>query len=152
MTFEDYDVQWYPGMDGAWVFLTLSYSSTKTPKKPQPGKLTRPGIEPGPATWEATMLPLDRSGGVNRELCASRKLLNVNRFWTETPTYIIIHASYITLNDWLLVRSKINNNSNEENLPADLRSQLMERDWAFLCTLICEKGSLVQSLVQTMSC
>ena len=39
----------------------LSYSWGKTPEKPQPGKLTRSGIEPGPAGWETTMLPLDHS-------------------------------------------------------------------------------------------
>ena len=32
-------------------------------KIPQPGKLTRAGIEPGPASCEATMIPLDHSGG-----------------------------------------------------------------------------------------
>ena len=30
----------------------------KSPKKPHPGNLSRPGIEPGPATWQARMLPL----------------------------------------------------------------------------------------------
>ena len=27
-------------------------------KKPHPGNLSRPGIEPGPAAWQARMLPL----------------------------------------------------------------------------------------------
>ena len=36
-------------------------------KKSQPEKLTRPGIEHGPASWEATMLPLDQSGGQEEE-------------------------------------------------------------------------------------
>ena len=40
----------------------LSFSWGKTPEKHQPGKLTRPGIEPGPARLEATTLPLDHSG------------------------------------------------------------------------------------------
>ena len=35
----------------------------KPQKKPQPGKLTRPGIELGSARREATMLPLDHIGG-----------------------------------------------------------------------------------------
>ena len=35
----------------------------KPRKKPQPGKLSPLGIEPGPARWEATMLPLDHNGG-----------------------------------------------------------------------------------------
>ena len=30
----------------------------KNPKKPHPGNLSRPGIEPGPAAWQAQMLPL----------------------------------------------------------------------------------------------
>ena len=29
----------------------------KTPKKPHPGNLSRPGSEPGPAVWQARMLP-----------------------------------------------------------------------------------------------
>ena len=36
----------------------LSYRWGKTPKKPHPGNLSRPGIEPGPAAWQARMLPL----------------------------------------------------------------------------------------------
>ena len=35
-----------------------SYRWGKTPKKPRPGNLSRPGIEPGPAAWQARMLPL----------------------------------------------------------------------------------------------
>ena len=30
----------------------------KPRKKPHPGNLSRPGIEPGPAVWQARMLPL----------------------------------------------------------------------------------------------
>ena len=36
----------------------LPYRWGKTPKKPHPGNLSRPGIEPGPAAWQARMLPL----------------------------------------------------------------------------------------------
>ena len=36
----------------------LSYRWEKTPKKPHTGNLSRPGIEPGPAAWQARMLPL----------------------------------------------------------------------------------------------
>ena len=35
----------------------LSYKWGKTPKKPHPGNLSRPGIEPGPAAWQTRMLP-----------------------------------------------------------------------------------------------
>ena len=35
----------------------LSYRRGKTPKKPYSGNLSRPGIEPGPAAWQACMLP-----------------------------------------------------------------------------------------------
>ena len=44
-------------------FPDICHSWGKPPKKPQPGKLTLPGIEPGPAGWEVMMLPLDYSGG-----------------------------------------------------------------------------------------
>ena len=43
---------------GPKVTWHLSYRWGKTPKKPHPGNLSRPGIEPGPATWQARMLPL----------------------------------------------------------------------------------------------
>ena len=35
----------------------------KSRKERQRGKLTRPGIEPGPTKWKATLLLLDRRGG-----------------------------------------------------------------------------------------
>ena len=35
----------------------LSYRWGKTPKKPHPGNLFRPGIEPGSTAWQACMLP-----------------------------------------------------------------------------------------------
>ena len=59
----DDDGQWYPGMIVAYVFLIFVLRLRKNPEKTQPGKLTLPGIEPGPAKWEATMLPLDYSAG-----------------------------------------------------------------------------------------
>ena len=42
------------GPKGSWH---LSYRWGKTPKKPHPGNLTRPGIEPGPPAWQARMQP-----------------------------------------------------------------------------------------------
>ena len=46
------------GPCGLKVSRHLSYRWGKTPKKPHPGNLSRPGIEPGPAAWQALMLPL----------------------------------------------------------------------------------------------
>ena len=46
---------------GPWgpkVSWHLSYKLGKTPKKTHPGNLSRPGIEPGSAAWQARMLPL----------------------------------------------------------------------------------------------
>ena len=46
---------------GPWgpkVSWHLSDRWGKTPKKLHPGNLSRPGIEPGPAAWQARMLPL----------------------------------------------------------------------------------------------
>ena len=46
---------------GPWgpkVSWHLFYRWGKNPKKPHPGNLFRPGIEPGPAAWQARMLPL----------------------------------------------------------------------------------------------
>ena len=44
----------------AWVLIILAVED-KTQKEPEPGKLIRPGIEPGPARLEAAMLPLAHS-------------------------------------------------------------------------------------------
>ena len=50
--------KWYSGHHGgpkaSWH---LSYRWGKTPKKPHPGNLSRPVIEPGPAAWQTRMLP-----------------------------------------------------------------------------------------------
>ena len=52
---------WWPMISGdRWGLSVSDMSYVENPrKKPQPGKLTRPGLEPGSARWEATMLPLD---------------------------------------------------------------------------------------------
>ena len=49
--------KWYSGILGPKAFWHLSYRWGKTPKKPHPGNLSRPGIESGPAAWQARMLP-----------------------------------------------------------------------------------------------
>ena len=50
MIFDDHDGQRYPGMDGAQDYPTCLTVEEKPPRKqPEPGKLTWPGIEPGPA-------------------------------------------------------------------------------------------------------
>ena len=45
---------WKDDYDG---FLTFVLQVRKNPEKPHPGNLSRPGIEPGPAAWQARMLP-----------------------------------------------------------------------------------------------
>ena len=45
-------------------FLTFVLRLKEPPGKTSTRKLTRPGIEPGPAALEVTMLPLDHSGGL----------------------------------------------------------------------------------------
>ena len=56
---DDYDGQMIFGDLGEQkVSWHLSYRWGKTPKKPHPGNLSRPGTEPGPAAWQARMLPL----------------------------------------------------------------------------------------------
>ena len=54
---DDYDGQMIFGDLGGLpdIFLT---SEEKPLKKPHPGSLSRPGIEPGPTAWQAHMLPL----------------------------------------------------------------------------------------------
>ena len=48
------DIRWWMGPKFSDIRLTFE---EKPRKKPLPGKLTRPGIEPASARWEATMLP-----------------------------------------------------------------------------------------------
>ena len=56
---DDYGGQMIFGdLGGPNVSWHLSYRWGKTPKKPHPGNLSRPGIEPGSAAWQAHMLPL----------------------------------------------------------------------------------------------
>ena len=56
---DDYDGQMIFGdLGGSKVSWHLSYRWGKTPKKPHRGNLSRPGFEPGPAAWQARMLPL----------------------------------------------------------------------------------------------
>ena len=56
---DDYDGQMILGDLGGLKFPDICLTGgKKTPKKPHPGNLSRPGIEPGPAAWQARMLPL----------------------------------------------------------------------------------------------
>ena len=64
----------------------------KPRKKPQPRKLTRQGIEHGPARWKATMLPLGHSGGLNKGsigsiLCVCFIIYLGYLFTTPLPTF-----------------------------------------------------------------
>ena len=57
---DDYEWWWPNYIRGPWgskASWHLSYRWRKTPRKPHPGNLSRPGIEPEPAAWQALMLP-----------------------------------------------------------------------------------------------
>ena len=56
-------------------------------QKTQPGKLTRPGIKHVPAWWEATMLPLDHSGGQVHYGYINRSM---NRIQEERPKWSLM--------------------------------------------------------------
>ena len=43
---------------GGLKFPDICLTGEKNPEKTHPGKLSRPGIEPGPAAWQTRMLPL----------------------------------------------------------------------------------------------
>ena len=56
---DDYDGQMIFGDLGGLKFPDICLTGEeKLRKKPHPGNLSRPGIEPGPAAWQACMLPL----------------------------------------------------------------------------------------------
>ena len=50
--------KWYSGTCGPKASWHSSYRWGKTPKKPHPGNLSPPGIEPVPVAWQARMLRL----------------------------------------------------------------------------------------------
>ena len=56
---DDYDGRMIFGDLGGLKFPDICLTGEGKPRKnPYPGNLSRPGIEPGPAAWEARMLPL----------------------------------------------------------------------------------------------
>ena len=56
---DDYDGQMIFGDLEGLKFPDICLTGEEKPrKKPHPGNLSRPGIEPGPAAWQARMLPL----------------------------------------------------------------------------------------------
>ena len=64
MIFDDYDGQWCLGMEGPKLSCHLSYSWGKTPEKTSTRKTDPIRDQTGPASWEATILPLDHRGGL----------------------------------------------------------------------------------------
>ena len=60
--------KWYSGTLGGLKFPDICLTGEEKPrkKKPHPGNLSRPGIEPGPAAWQERMLPLAPEGWTNR--------------------------------------------------------------------------------------
>ena len=56
---DEYDGQMIFGDLGGLKFPDICLAGEEKPRKePHPGNLSRPGIEPGPAAWQARMLPL----------------------------------------------------------------------------------------------
>ena len=49
----------------------ICLTGEENPEKPHPGNLSRPGIEPGPTTWQARMLPPDPQRWMLQPLRAS---------------------------------------------------------------------------------
>ena len=59
MIMDDYDGQMIFGDLVGLQLPDIRFTDEEKPqKKPHPGNLSRPGIEPGPAAWQARMLPL----------------------------------------------------------------------------------------------
>ena len=98
---------------GPWgpkVSWHLSYRWGKTPKKPHPGNLSRPGIEPGPAAWQARMLPLAPqrwTNGItmNLNIFTSKDYLHVNVLSEITICVMFCLWREVVLNTWLLLIS-----------------------------------------------
>ena len=90
MVLDDYDGQMSPGDECGQNVLTFVLQLRKNPAKTSTRKLTRPGIEPGPAAWEVTMLPLDHSGG-HLEV-GTVMFLNMR----DSVKIILLHVYYLT--------------------------------------------------------
>ena len=60
MIMDDNDGQMILGDLGGLKLPDICLTGKETPKKPHPGNLSRPGIEPGPNAWQARMLPPDQ--------------------------------------------------------------------------------------------
>ena len=63
-------------MDEAYVFLTFVLQLKKTPEEISTRKTDPTGIKPGPARCEATMLPLNHSGGLEVYSAADTSLVH----------------------------------------------------------------------------
>ena len=68
MRMDDYDGQMIFGDLVGLKFPDIRLTGEEKPrkKKPHPGNLSRPGIEPRPAAWQACMLPLAPQRWTNR--------------------------------------------------------------------------------------
>ena len=73
MSMDDNDGQMIFGNLGGLKLPDMSYRGGKTPKKPHPGNFYRPGIEPGPAAWQARMLPLALQQWTKTACCGYEK-------------------------------------------------------------------------------
>ena len=73
---------------GPWgpkVAWHLSYRWGKTPEKPHSGNLSRSGIEPGPAAWQARMLPL----------APQRWTSNIFNIFKLDANYLTVYRMYL---------------------------------------------------------
>ena len=55
---DDNDGRMIFGYLGGLKLPDIRFTGEENPGKPHPGNLSRPGIEPGPAAWQARMLQL----------------------------------------------------------------------------------------------
>ena len=95
---DDYDGQMTFGvLGGPKVSSHLSYRWGRTPKKPHPGNLSRPGIELGPAAWQARMLPL----APQRWTIQMNNLLILGYFQSKPTHYISIQDQILRYSSML---------------------------------------------------
>ena len=148
---DDYDGQMIFGDAGGLKFPDICLTGEEnSPKKPHPGNLSRPGIEPGPAVWQTRMLPLDPQRWTTKfmktNIETKFQLMILNKFirfisraktryisCTHYPILLFLGSILHILQHRLLHKSQLNSLRTEETL-VDTSHKAVEKAWMFNST------------------
>ena len=80
-------------------------------EKPHPGNMSRPGIEPGPAAWQARMLPLVSHRWTPYCVCVYIYIYTVYIGPFNRPQRLLKGCTYFTYSLFILFKNNIDNTS-----------------------------------------